>query len=137
MKLQIRATFIQVSITTHEARSLSGVLPTMDREQTRPTWSALPKGDSASTDKDVYIDSDGTMCRGCVCIYLEDLVVFSKDAQQTVGMSYDFSMYSPYFSTWRIAKDFVNTYDTWAPSWDQANFTTCHYPTKGKTNYVC
>ena len=40
------------------------------------------KVSSTSTDKDVYIDSDGMKCRGFVCIYLDDLVVFSKDAQQ-------------------------------------------------------
>jgi hypothetical protein len=40
------------------------------------------KVSSTSTDKDVYIDSDGMMCRGFVCIYLDDLLVFSRDATQ-------------------------------------------------------
>ena len=40
------------------------------------------KVSSTSTDKDVYIDSDGMKCRGFVCIYLDDLVVFSRDATQ-------------------------------------------------------
>ena len=40
------------------------------------------KVSSTSNDKDVYIDSDGMKCRGFVCIYLDDLVVFSRDATQ-------------------------------------------------------
>ena len=37
---------------------------------------------STATEEDVYIDSDGMKCRGFVCIYLDDVVVFSQDAQK-------------------------------------------------------
>ena len=30
----------------------------------------------------MYIDSDGMKCRGFVCIYLDDIVVFSRDTTQ-------------------------------------------------------
>ena len=40
------------------------------------------KVSATANDNDVYIDSDGMKCRGFVCIYLDDIVVFSRDAQQ-------------------------------------------------------
>ena len=40
------------------------------------------KVSATANDKDVYIDSDGMKCRGFVCIYLDDIVVFSGNAQQ-------------------------------------------------------
>jgi len=40
------------------------------------------KVSATATGDDVYLDSDGMKCRGFTCIYLDDLVVFSKDANE-------------------------------------------------------